>query len=55
MLNLHHENKGKFEFSIKNRQAVLVDDVIPVFQVYDNGEQKVRTKFYYKLTHKPKY
>jgi len=55
MLNRHHSNKGKFEFQIRNRQAVLVEDVHPVFQDYDHGEQKIRTEFYYKLIHKPKY
>jgi hypothetical protein len=29
--------------------------VHPVFQEYDNGEQKIRTEFHYKLTHKPSY
>jgi hypothetical protein len=55
MLNRDHNNKGKFEFQIKNREAVLIDDVHPVFEDYDNGEQKIRTEFHYKLIHKPKY
>lgn len=55
MLNYDHNNKGKFGFQIQNRQAVLIDDVHPVFQEYDNGEQKIRTEFHYKLTHKPIY
>ena len=54
-LNRYHKNKGRYEFPIKNRQAVLVDDVNQVFQEYENGEQIIRTEFHYKLIHKPEY
>lgn len=53
MLNYDHSNKGKYEFRIQNKQAVLIDDVHPVFQDYDNDEQRIRTEFHYKLIHKP--
>ncbi len=53
--NRYHKNQGHFQFKITNRQQVLVDDVTPVIQSYDNGEQKVKTEFYYKLIHKPSY
>lgn len=55
MQNRYHKNEGHFMFTIKNRQQILVEDVTTVIQSYDNGEQKVKTEFYYKLIHKPQY